>query len=243
MNKIMKEINELKGDLNNSCSTEVRECLTINLDGEYYSFSPNYVDDNDMLICTTEEFNDLVSQLETNFGQSITRTEYMQTTFWDNAPDDCVGAVKHENNDYSYVWGHSVKEQSGKDCYSFCQDKNATPVIGKSHFEFIPRPEVVKKAEQPKRYWDGKEELQVGMWVDYHDKEREILLLADIDGDFITIGEEGSYNFDRQDCFKPIDTRTDKQKFVDEFSAEYVKDASTTFGQLLEKAYDKLKGE
>lgn len=89
---------------------------------------------------------------------------------------------------------------------------------------------------------DNGELLSVGMKAMINGFEREILLGPDSDGDYITMNGEGSYDFDSANQFKPIGTRTKKEKAIDEIESELSKIAYST-RSALELAYDEWVGE
>ena len=57
-------------------------------------------------------------------------------------------------------------------------------------------------------YWDGREDLKVGMIALVNGSKKVILLTADNDGDYVTMNDDGNYDFDRIHYIKPIDNRT-----------------------------------
>ena len=89
---------------------------------------------------------------------------------------------------------------------------------------------------------DNGELLSVGMKAMIKGFEREILLGPDSDGDYITMNGEGSYDFDSANQFKPIDTRTKKEKAIDAIEDELSGVVYST-RSALELAYDKWVGE
>lgn len=64
---IMEAVNELRG-INNNWSKYICYCEVVG----FYLATSNLIDS----ICTTEEFNTLISELETNSGKSITYNEF-----------------------------------------------------------------------------------------------------------------------------------------------------------------------
>ena len=174
-------------------------------------------------ICTREEFNTLVKECMTNFGSSVTYDEYLKE-LWANAPDGCVGAVTNRKNTYLYEYGIFVREnKSSTSPYSYCGQTGVSPCM--DYFTFTPKPQPKESNMKPvftQEMSDNGELPQVGMVVmvknkcDAHPKLKRAAIKY--------MGDLVVYNY--MDCpercdkninlvFRPIDTRTDKQKAID----------------------------
>ena len=75
--------------------------------------------------------------------------------------------------------------------------------------------ETDKKLTTPKEeiYWDGKEELKVGMWFLTGGTEHKAVTQIDVDG-FLVIEIEGVYIIQCASSIKPIDKRTPREKAI-----------------------------
>ena len=77
--------------------------------------------------------------------------------------------------------------------------------------------ETDKKLTTPKEeiYWDGKEELKVGMWFLTGGTEHKAVTQVDVEG-FLVIEVEGAYIIQCASSIKPIDKRTPREKAIDD---------------------------
>ena len=225
----MDAVNELKGDVCNVATYREktdRWIYIVHSVGDDYYDTLSYNDDCVWeLLCSIEEFNTLVQECMTNFGSSVTYGEYKESMFaldaaddkavinWSEAPDGCVG--------------YSVS--SASKCYwMFSCHQVSAPNFGFTEFKFHPKPQpIFTKAMQE----DG-ELPPIGSDVEYND-DIDFDFKFDWDnGDIITCvfhstndkGEPiGVYRHNDgvtvslvTNLIRPIDTRTDKEKDIDE---------------------------
>lgn len=115
----------------------------------------------------------------------------------------------------------------------------------KAHFEGIATDKlepISKPLVYTQEMADNGVKLKKGMKAMLRGFEREILLGPDSDGDYITMNGEGSYDFDSINQFRPIYTRTKKEKAIDEINDE-LSITPYSVRSALELAYDKWVGE
>ena len=198
LKSIWDAANELRGDLNNTymfntgTDTHLLYCASQGIYtcvGRYIAF------DDERLVSTVAEFNELVEEMKTNFGNCL-YSDYVAQSTPTETPEEREALDSTVNNSLVYT-----QEMA-----------------------------------------DNGELLSVGMKAMINGFEREILLGPDSDGDYITMNGEGSYDFDSANQFKPIDTRTKKEKAIDEIESELSKIAYST-RSALELAYDEWVGE
>lgn len=107
-------------------------------------------------------------------------------------------------------------------------------------YEFDGRGQVVNV--EPKRYWDGKEPLEVGMIVGCCNVnyQYEALKITSAGGVAVCCIDNMWVGYLTAEQIKPIDTRTDKEKAVDKFlvNRNYAYDVSGALGDF----YDYLNG-
>ena len=107
MKTIMDAVNELRGELSYKGNTDPFWCNYISYN-RYGTFDllQNH---SKNVICTREEFNTLISELETNFGQSITYNEcktIRDNINWSEAPARATHyIIDNDDNEYS-GFGH-----------------------------------------------------------------------------------------------------------------------------------------
>ena len=198
LKSIWDAANELRGDLNNTymfntgTDTHLLYCASQGIYtcvGRYIAF------DDERLVSTVAEFNELVEEMKTNFGNCL----------------------------YSDYVGYNLEDK--------------TPLEKEALNSIVNKPLVYTQGMA-----DNGVELKIGMKAFLRGFQREILLGPDSDGDYITMNGEGSYDFDSANQFKPIDTRTKKEKAIDEIESELSKIAYST-RSALELAYDEWVGE
>lgn len=214
---IMDAVNALQGELENTYSYSHEDFLYRYLqDGDYVcaSFDKNETMRHEY-ICTTEEFNNLISELETNFGESITYSDYNDVI----ASLDWFGAGLH----FDYVL-FNIKPSIGSDLYYcnkvdelvFHTERQLIHLKGKDKggWRIIKKP----KLTTPKAIYtlDMKERggmVEAGMLfatnageytAEYTNKKS--VCFADEDGFLVTVTRGHA---------KPIDTRTEKEKAID----------------------------
>lgn len=191
-------VNELRGDLNNTymfnSGTDTHLFCCFN-QGLYACWGHYVAFDDERLVSTVAEFNELVEEMKTNFGNCL----------------------------YSDYVGYNLEDK--------------TPLEKEALNSIVNKPLVYTQGMA-----DNGVELKIGMKAFLRGFQREILLGPDSDGDYITMNGEGSYDFDSANQFKPIDTRTKKEKAIDEIESELSKIAYST-RSALELAYDEWVGE
>lgn len=184
-------------------------------------------------VCTREQFNALVSECETNFGTSLTIADYKKqqennVIDWSKAPE---GATHYgcENDSYGAGWYKNINNNTF-DVWPVTHGKWHTSVgkggdIGDR--ELIPKPQ--HKPIYTQAMSDAGELPCVGMecmaklkhqsydhwgkvYIIGHSQDGKWLVFSDA---FNTLSQHhidnGTYEF------KPIDTRTDKEKAFDKF--------------------------
>lgn len=241
----MDAVNELKGIFSNTRDTSKND--------EYLYFCPceeRYTSRNHKgghpsrfkYVCTREEFNDLVSQLETNFGESESYSNYkvnyeminddMKPVIdidWSKAPE---GATHYNPSDYAELCKfYKIINGEYKYYYrdAWCK---STCEIGTLKDKLIERPQ--PQPSSPLDFGavpdvkpiftqsmsDNGEFPQVGMEVEVDGTGvvYVIVLPKDSEGDFILTPKNGDKYWQRSNVqfIKPIDTRTDKEKAVDD---------------------------
>ena len=82
----------------------------------------------------------------------------------------------------------------------------------------------------------------VGMECISYGNRVVILLDADKQGDFVTMNANGIYEFNAIEDINPIDTRTDKEKAIDNLIEVFGSSSSRSW-EMLSLAYDKWVGE
>lgn len=104
-------------------------------------------------------------------------------------------------------------------------------------YKFNDKGEIVEVEE--KRYWDGKEKLEVGMWVEWIEQELRVLLSADLCG-LVILDDEGRHASAPFVQLKPIDTRSNKEKAIDKVMTDiaYFCDHESSIIAALDYAYD-----
>jgi len=158
--------------------------------GNYYYYGNDLPFHNEF-VCTKQEFNDLVSQLETNFGES--------------------GIYR------DYKFNYHLPPQAQPVFTQAMADNGELPLVGmECNFEtaFFTTATSNRGVCKPIAYHAGK------VWLDMFDSEYVIN---------INVIE-----------FKPIDTRTDKERAIDEIMLGNI-GANTR--ELLSIVYDKWVGE
>lgn len=101
------------------------------------------------------------------------------------------------------------------------------------------RPKFKKVEKTTKRYWNGKEKIEVGMIVSlYSNNEAEVKLPQDGDGHYVVLRDDGKYFFAISEELIPVDILSNRERFVD---SVYRSDLSVK--ESLALAYDILKGE
>ena len=149
---------------------------------------------------------------------------------WSKAPDDCAGALQHKDIDYKYTHGRFVRSCTSFDNYEYCISEEIYPCM--DFFTLIPRPEAQPVFTQAMA--DNGELPVVGM-------ECQGYVLADtgeqtpsrsgwVEGRFtgkatapnggkcflFTCNMGDDYVINANSHIKPIDTRTDKEKAIDD---------------------------
>lgn len=282
LKSIWDAANELRGDLNNTymfntgTDTHLLYCASQGIYtcvGRYIAF------DDERLVSTVAEFNELVEEMTLGFDvnpvnhghylnyvyadkillEKETKPDYTSLEFWKDAPEgaqyykaDCekfFASWYKDITDHSYKTWVVGKSHSWTHCHykSPCLIENmvkrpqSTPTETPEEKEALDST-VNNSLVYTQEMADNGELLSVGMKAMINGFEREILLGPDSDGDYITMNGEGSYDFDSANQFKPIDTRTKKEKAIDEIESELSKIAYST-RSALELAYDEWVGE
>ena len=158
-----------------------------------------------------KEFNAQVKECSNNVGfPSVTAVD------WSNAPE---GATH-----FSCGLGHSSQWFYKAECGELllCKEIHGAWELSCNTINFLNNNDDLIEKPQPTKpvYWDGKEELKVGMTVLVNGSKRVILLTADDDGDYVTMNDDGNYDFDSIHYIKPIDNRTPKEKAVNDLMDE-----------------------
>ena len=230
MKTVMDAVNEFKGEWPYGEPSIVQQLSTGNLDCWHEEDEDALNTGNFRMVCTRKEFNDLVSQLETNFGVcKLTYAKYKRAVtkstkelqVMDEESNQCkisnLGNLLHnmscsmddedEQNEFggyaSFCW-YLADELRKSECavdttkLVFTQamaDNGELPVVGmECQFKFQHQNEdefdwcfVIGKSKDSD-------------WLIFHDKNIE---------SFSHNINKGVY------VFKPIDTRTDKEKAID----------------------------
>ena len=242
MKTVIDAVNEFEGELKRDTRLIIRDGR-----GTYESCLHQIVNDFYKLVCTRDQFNDLVSQMETNFGKcSPSYEEYKKT--WNlvqehNKPEtleECESRTKSDKElEVMDIWknapegathygtsGNFFKETDGKFAIFTCGllyggwlvDNQAQP----SRINLTPKP------VQPvftRSMADNGELPVVGMDCMIHhecaakDSWVKVYIVA-VTEDYIISKSNGSafeqhYHI-KSLSFKPIDTRTDKEKAIDD---------------------------
>jgi hypothetical protein len=180
MKTVMDAVNEFEGvftledqDNDDKMILEVIKEDSMDVVGELRCGYEGYSKEYRVMVCNESQFNDLVSQLETNFGESLSYKEYVSI--------QAVGASM-------------VGKPSQPVFTQAMADNGELPVVGsKCDFEtaFFTAATLNKGTCEILAYHGGK------VWINI------------IDFDYVI-------NLNVID-FKPIDTKTDKEKAADEF--------------------------
>jgi len=160
--------------------------------GDHENHSPSVFDE----VCTREEFNQLVSECETNFGASVSYAEYKKL--------------------YNSVMGESPLETP--------LDDNSKPVYTKEMADNGVIPSVGMEClimYSSSNYKGTITYMGKGVGA-YHSKDND---------------KEYTFAFNSVK-FKPIDTRTDKEKAIDDIKSNYPECSDFTI-QVVGDAYDK----
>lgn len=261
-------INELKGDLNNTYLLDINNdvylfhCI---IDGDYVcSPSETETDDTQEYICTQKEFNALVEEMTLGLDVNpVNHGHYLNYVYADKTPleKEALDSIVNNTSRFSVLGGDIYlveswlpKIPSGyyeevKSKMFLRADMDKNDIDGGYLFRIDDCSDALKltntnTVNKPLVYTqemaDNGELLSVGMKAFLRGFQREILLGPDSDGDYITMNGEGSYDFDSANQFKPIDTRTKKEKAIDEIFNNRVWDNSI---ELLGLAYDDWVGE
>ena len=267
MKTVWDAVSELKGDFNlDGLDTEEYFnqviCTNCAFDGYSSGFvtTGSGVKDNKYwtVICTKEEFNELVLEMENNFYKynmngvtnyqialaegTVTKLEveskvdYKSEEFWKDAPE-WAKELGTKNGVMNY-WMDDVSYQlclHDKNARVFFSNYDSSDKLSFLNVATRPQPKPVYTQEMA----DKGELPSVGMEVLVRGCKRVILLGPDSDGDYVTTNEHGAYDFDSADQLKPIDTRTKKEKAIDgiRLSCGFNK-LNSMEKELLAKAYD-----
>ena len=187
-----------------------------------------------------------------------TKPDYTSLEFWKDAPEgaqyyraDCekfFASWYKDITDHSYKTWVVGKSHSWTHCHykSPCLIENmvkrpqSTPTETPEEKEALDSI-VNKPLVYTQEMADNGELLSVGMKAMINGFEREILLGPDSDGDYITMNGEGSYDFDSANQFKPIDTRTKKEKAIDDIVKTL--ERSMAYKEAAEIIYNEWVGE
>ena len=187
-----------------------------------------------------------------------TKPDYTSLEFWKDAPEgaqyyraDCekfFASWYKDITDHSYKTWVVGKSHSWTHCHykSPCLIENmvkrpqSTPTETPEEKEALDSI-VNKPLVYTQEMADNGELLSVGMKAMIKGFEREILLGPDSDGDYITMNGEGSYDFDSANQFKPIDTRTKKEKAIDDIVKTL--ERSIAYKEAAEIIYNEWVGE
>ena len=240
--KIMDAVNKLKGDIRNTESpSDDDKFLYASNDADYFICSSKkdiFIEVD--FICDTEEFNDLVSQLETKFGESSLKhlhiwqqglkrqpetdeqfkdklnemdKELKAMDIWKDAPEDAT-----HYNPSDFVELCKYYKLSGKEYvyfYNGCWESSGASKKGLDEC-LIERPKP-SQLVFTQAMADNGELPVVGMECCYSSLNRIVwnkcTIIAYYDG-FVWTSDNGIRQLSLT-AFKPIDTRTDKEKAID----------------------------
>ena len=215
-------------------------------------------------ICTKREFNDLVSQLETNFGvckESYrgykAQFEYMTNKStkeldvmdidWSKAPEGATHWMP-ESEDWHKSWftildGKAKRMQmAGKD-QSYDASYNTLEDLIECGLVVKPKP------AQPvftQSMTDNGELPQVGMKVKHLAVDKFVMLPADANSKYVLKSVNDMYSLALLHDIEPIDTRTDKEKAIDaimESNPAFIRADDLDIRSVLNGAYVKWVGE
>ena len=173
-------------------------------------------------------FNEYV-KADKKLLEKESKVDYTSEEFWEDAPE---GATHYGSDCYSYnaAWYKDIEKNDFK-CVAICYGGGWTIVNSSSDIiserKLIERPKPQPKESNMNSVFtqemsDNGELPSVGMVVvdKRNNCEYEVLLAADSNGYYVMIGGDGSYYCKLLKYLKPIDTRTDKEKAIDEIYAE-----------------------
>lgn len=144
----------------------------------------------------------------------------------------CGAKVRKESSSNSY----SEYEKIQENCIEQWND-----VMG-----YVEEGGAKTRYTEARRYWDGKEPLEVGMVVNVSgfSVEHIVKLPVDAEGGIVVSPiDRDFWQITELEHVKPVDTRTDKEKDIEEFLAEEINIELSHSGRLmLERAYDKWVG-
>ena len=150
------------------------------------------------------------------------------------------GTVLIECGDEEEVW------MVYKDWISPFEDKSFKCDLTCTHYKIksIPKGYGFDSGGNIKRYWDGKEPLEVGMVVLFEGGKCKIELPADNELDYVLRDRNGLWVIVDKNDIKPVDTRAKKEKAIDDVMAELCCNGSTRgmVRDILSHTYDKWVG-
>ena len=239
MKTVIDAVNELKGDLNNSLDYDYEIYLSFcHVTDIWVATDVNETLNTHWEVCTCDEFNDLVSQMKTNFGEcanidifnythgtkelltkSTKELEVMDID-WSKAPGGATHYGIESGNYYSGFY-KIISSDEG-----FFHDKSQWLECG-SWPELIERPQ--PKPLKPIDFGaipDDKPVFTQAMADNGESVKVGMLFATRVDGNYKAAMVNGkSVCFVDEDGFligiplawaKPIDTRTDKEKAIDD---------------------------
>ncbi len=158
---------------------------------------------------------------------------------WDEAPEDCVGAVKYKSTSkYRFEPLENrpfvTKCKNSSPCdYVYCDDNDCSPTS--EHFDFFPRPTPTSVFTKEFKVKGGTCETWQACKIVFVGKK------------YTVVENENGKEFSRKTAkitIRDIDTRTDKEKACDAIWKE-LDDTGTPYDLrvAMELAYDKWVGE
>lgn len=260
MKTVWDAVSQLKGDLINSvCFRGERVGFLVqNDEGSLAALQCRAFIGGRVVICSVEEFNELVAEMETNFGKCSkdelaayqgaiengtateleveSKVDYTSEEFWKGAPEGRNFLLVNKERSLCEFYYQMPASDGGKgnsECWANYENEALNLM---SKWELIERPQ--PKPVYTQEMYDKGEKPKKGMICLVDDIHRELLLPIDSD-DMGVIKVDGAYYIICRTALKPIDNRTKKEKAIDDIrlSCGFNK-LNSMEKELLAKAYD-----
>lgn len=216
----MDAVNELKGECKHKDTDTRTDAIYFrrsDMFGNYYYYGNDFPFHNEF-VCTRKEFNDLVSQLETNFGVcELTYAKYKRAVtkstkelqVMDEESNQCkISNLGNLLHNMSCSMDDEDEQNEFGGYASFCW--YLADELRKSECAVDTTKLVFTQAMA-----DNGESIKAGMLFQYNSGEKtELLLPIDESGMGVAMFD-GEYCIVCQSGMLPIDTRTDKEKAID----------------------------